>query len=51
MLYISSSITLLTSCKVNVKNLTTDYSLDKIQQAFDDTVSNKIFKAYIKISE
>ena len=44
------SYNLLISGKVNVKNLTTVYSLDKIQQAFDDTVSNKIFKAYIKIN-
>ena len=26
-------------------------ALEKIQQAFDDTVANKIFKAYIKISQ
>lgn len=38
------------SRKVNVKNLTTVYTLDKIQEAFDDTISNKIFKAYIKVS-
>lgn len=40
---------LLSSEKVNVKNLTTTYRLEDIQQAFDDTISNKIFKAYIKI--
>ncbi len=44
------SYNLLISGKVNVKNLTTVYPLDKIQQAFDDTISNKIFKAYIKIN-
>ncbi len=44
------SYDLLISGKVNVKNLTTVYPLEKIQQAFDDTVSNKIFKAYIKIN-
>lgn len=44
------SYNLLISRKVNVKNLTTVYPLDKIQQAFDDTISNKIFKAYIKIN-
>ena len=43
------SFELITSGKVNVKNLTTVYSIDKIQQAFDDTISNKIFKAYIKM--
>ncbi len=40
----------LTSGKVNVKGLTTVYPLDKIQQAFEDTISNKIFKAYIQIT-
>lgn len=44
------SYNLLISGKVNVKNLTTVYPLEKIQQAFDDTISNKIFKAYIKIN-
>ncbi len=46
---LKDSFELLTTGKVNVKNLTTVYPLDNIQQAFDDTVSNKIFKAYIKI--
>ena len=48
---LKDSFELLTSKKVNVKNLTTVYPLDKIQQAFDDTISNKIFKAYIKIAD
>ena len=48
---LKNSYELLVSRKVNVKNLTTVYPLDKIQQAFDDTISNKIFKAYIKISQ
>ena len=39
------------SRRVNVKGLTTVYPLEDIQQAFDDTISNKIFKAYIQISE
>lgn len=47
---LKDSFEFLTSKKVNVKNLTTVYPLEKIQQAFDDTVSNKILKAYIKIS-
>lgn len=47
---LKDSYELLTSKKVNVKNLTTVYPLEKIQQAFDDTVANKIFKAYIKIA-
>ena len=46
---LSDSFKLLVSGKVNVKNLTTTYSIDNVQQAFEDTVSNKIFKAYIKM--
>ena len=46
---LKDSYELLTTGKVNVKNLTTIYSLENIQQAFDDTISNKIFKAYIQI--
>ena len=46
---LKDSYDLLTSGRVNVKDLTTVYPLDKIQQAFDDTISNKIFKAYIKL--
>ncbi len=46
---LKDSYELLTSGRVNVKNLTTVYPLEKIQQAFDDTISNKIFKAYIKL--
>ena len=48
---LKESFDLLTSHKVNVKGLTTVYTLEKIQQAFEDTVANKIFKAYIKISD
>ena len=47
---LKDSYELLTSGKVNVKNLTTVYPLDKIQQAFDDTITNKIFKAYIALA-
>jgi L-iditol 2-dehydrogenase len=43
------SFDLITSGRVNVKNLTTIYSINDIQQAFDDTISNKIFKAYIEM--
>ena len=46
---LKESFDLITSGKVNVKNLTTVYPLENIQQAFDDTISNKIFKAYIKV--
>ena len=48
---LKDSFDLITSHKVNVNHLTTIYPLEKIQQAFDDTISNKIFKAYIKISK
>ena len=44
------SFELISSGMVNVKDLTTVYPLEKIQQAFDDTTSNKIFKAYIEIN-
>lgn len=47
---LKDSFDLLTSHKVNMKGLTTVYPLEKIQQAFDDTISNKILKAYIKVS-
>ena len=47
---LKDSFDLLTSHKVNMKGLTTVYPLDKVQQAFEDTVTNKILKAYIKIS-
>ena len=36
--------------KVVMNGLTTTYELGHIQQAFEDTISNKIFKAYIKLS-
>ena len=48
---LKDSFELLTSGRVNVKNLTTVYPLSKIQEAFDDTISNKIFKAYIEINK
>ncbi len=44
------SLELLKSGRVNVKNLSTVYEFDKINEAFKDTISNKILKAYIKIS-
>lgn len=46
---LKDSFEFLTSGKVNVKNITTVYPLEQIQKAFEDTVSNKIFKAYISI--
>ena len=47
---LEDSFNLLTSKKVDVKNITTTYSIDNIQQAFEDTISNKTYKAYIKLS-
>lgn len=46
---LKDSFELITTGKVNMKGLTTVYPLEKIQEAFDDTISNKIFKAYISI--
>lgn len=46
---LKESFDLITSGRVNVKNLTTIYPIKNIQQAFDDTISNNIFKAYIEM--
>jgi len=48
---LKTSYELLKSGKIKVKNISTVYDLNNIQQAFDDTINNKIFKAYIKIKE
>lgn len=45
---LETSLKLLTDGDVKVKNLSTVYPVEKIQEAFDDTISNKIMKAYIK---
>lgn len=42
------SLELLADKQVKVNGLSTVYPLDKVQKAIDDTVSNKILKAYIK---
>ena len=47
---LEDSFELLVSGKVNVKNLTTTYPLERIQEAFEDTITNKIFKAYISVT-
>ncbi|MBE7711584.1 MAG: hypothetical protein E7Z92_05535 [Cyanobacteria bacterium SIG31] len=47
---LKDSYDMLVEKKVDVKNLTTLYDLDRIQEAFEDTIKNRIFKAYIKIS-
>ena len=46
---LKDSYELLSNKKVDVKNLTTTYELENIQSAFDDTISNKIYKAYVQI--
>ncbi len=46
---LKDSIELLKDKKIKVKGLSTVYPLEKVQKAIDDTVSNKILKAYIKI--
>lgn len=48
---LKDSLELLRNGDVIVKNVSTVYKLDNIQQAFDDTISNKIMKAYIKIKD
>ena len=46
---LKDSLALLKEGKVKVKGISTVYNLDDIQKAFDDTMSNKIMKAYIKL--
>lgn len=48
---LKDSLALLKTGKVNVKGISTEYRLEDIQKAFDDTMSNRIMKAYIKIKE
>lgn len=47
---LSDSLELLKNGKVKVGEISTEYKLDDIQQAFDDTMSNKIMKAYIRVN-
>lgn len=48
---LKDSMELLSAGKVNVKNISTIYNLEKLESAFHDTIDNKILKAYIKVSE
>jgi len=48
---LKNSMALLASGEVNVKNISTVYDLEKIEDAFHDTIDNKILKAYIEISK
>lgn len=47
---LKDSYELLKSKQVKVSGLSAEYSFDKIQRAINDTLNNKILKAYIKIS-
>lgn len=47
---LKDSLALLKEGKVKVKDISTVYNLDDIQKAFDDTMANKIMKAYIKVT-
>lgn len=47
---LKDSLALLKDGKVKVKGISTAYNLDDIQKAFDDTMANKIMKAYIKVT-
>ena len=48
---LADSLNLLRSKQVKVDGLSTVYKLDDIQKAFDDTINNRIMKAYIKIKD
>ena len=43
------SYKLLKDKKVKVNNMSTNYKLDELEKAIDDTISNRIMKAYIKL--
>lgn len=47
---LKDSLDLLKEEKVKVKGISTVYNLADIQKAFDDTMANKIMKAYIKVT-
>ncbi len=47
---LKDSLDLLARKEVKVNGLSTIYPLDKVQKAINDTVENKILKAYIKIN-
>lgn len=47
---LKDSINLLKSGDVNVKNLSTVYEFENIENAFHDTIDNTILKAYIKVN-
>ena len=48
---LKEALKLLETGKVKVQALSTIYKLEDIMKAFDDTMSNKIMKAYINIGD
>lgn len=48
---LKDSLELLKTGRVNVKGISTPYKFDDIQKAFDDTISNRIMKAYIEVNK
>ena len=44
------SYNLLKNKEVKVMGLSSEYALDEVQNAINDTLDNKILKAYIKVS-
>lgn len=46
---LKDSLEFLKSKKVKVKGLSTIYKLDEVEKAIEDTIQNKILKAYIKL--
>ncbi len=48
---LKDSLNLLQSKEVKVSDLSTIYPLEKVQKAINDTLDNKILKAYIKIND
>lgn len=47
---LKDSLELLKNKEVKVQGLSTEYPLEQVQKAINDTISNKILKAYIKIN-
>lgn len=47
---LEDSLELLKTGKVCVRGISTEYNIDDIQKAFEDTMKNKIMKAYIRIN-
>ena len=45
---LADSIKLLSEKKVRVEGISTEYKFENVVEAFNDTIANKIMKAYIK---